>query len=157
MQAATITPGTYDAPDVQVTISRSANANGGQIPLQLGRLLGVPGASGSATAVAVVTSPGAIGAGGVFPIAVDQCVYSLFWNFATNLPPLSGGALFPAPSRARTKTIGEDDSVPKRLSWTGPLSARQIADFHVPHGTFCPRSLIWKHDAGAIVRAGILS
>nr|WP_244099842.1 TadG family pilus assembly protein [Burkholderia ambifaria] len=93
MQAATITPGTYDAPGVQVTISRSANVNGGQIPLLLGRLFGIPGASGSATAVAVVTSPGAIGAGGVFPIAVDQCVYSLFWNFATNLPlvnPLTG-------------------------------------------------------------------
>ncbi|AKM01870.1 pilus assembly protein TadE [Burkholderia pyrrocinia] len=93
MQSTAITPGTYDAPGVQVTISRTANVNGGQIPLLLGRLLGIPGASGSATAVAVVTSPATIGAGGVFPVAVDQCVYGLYWNSATNQPlvnPLTG-------------------------------------------------------------------
>lgn len=94
MQSTSITPGTYDAPGVQVTVSRTTNVNGGQIPLLLGRLLGIPGASGTATAVAVVTSPGEIGAGGVFPIAVDECVYGLYWNSATNQPlvnPLTGG------------------------------------------------------------------
>lgn len=88
MQATTITPGTYDAPGIQVTVSRTTNVNGGQIPLLLAGLLGIPGASGSATAVAVVSSPGAIGAGGVFPVAVDQCVLSLYWNASTNLPLL---------------------------------------------------------------------
>ncbi|WP_236654962.1 pilus assembly protein TadG-related protein [Burkholderia pyrrocinia] len=86
MQATTITPGVYDVPAVQVTVSRTTNVNGGKIPLLLGSLLGIPGASGSATAVAVATSPGAIGAGGVFPLAVDQCVYDLYWNAATGLP-----------------------------------------------------------------------
>ncbi|OXI26842.1 pilus assembly protein TadG-related protein [Burkholderia sp. AU16482] len=93
MQSTSISPGVYDTPAVQVTVSRTTNVNGGQIPLLLGRLLGIPGASGSATAVAVVTSPGTIGAGGVFPIAVDQCIYSLYWNAAANRPllnPLTG-------------------------------------------------------------------
>lgn len=42
--------------------------------------------SGNATAVAVVSSPGVIGAGGVFPVAVDQCVLNLYWNPLTNRP-----------------------------------------------------------------------
>ncbi len=86
MQATTITPGTYDAPAVQVTVSRKANVNGGNIPLLLGGLLGISSTPGSATAVAVVTSPGAIGAGGVFPIALDQCIFNQYWNSATNEP-----------------------------------------------------------------------
>ncbi len=86
MQATTITPGTYDVPAVQVTVSRSTHVNGGNIPLLLGGLLGVASTSGSATAVAVVTSPGSIGAGGVFPIALDQCVFDQYWNSTTNQP-----------------------------------------------------------------------
>ncbi|KVX08633.1 pilus assembly protein TadE [Burkholderia ubonensis] len=93
MQAATITPGTYDAPAVQVTVSRAPGVNGGMIPLLLGGLLGIPGASGSATAVAVLAAPGGVAAGGLFPVAIDQCVYNQYWNAATNQPlinPLTG-------------------------------------------------------------------
>ncbi|WP_175951737.1 TadG family pilus assembly protein [Burkholderia sp. BCC0405] len=86
MQATTITLGTYDVPAVQVTVSRKANVNGGNIPLLLGGLLGISSTPGSATAVAVVTSPAAIGAGGVFPIALDQCIFNQYWNSATNEP-----------------------------------------------------------------------
>lgn len=86
MQATTITPGTYDVPAVQVTVSRTAKVNGGNIPLLLGGLLGISSTPGSATAVAVVTSPGSIGAGGVFPIALDQCVFNQYWNSAANQP-----------------------------------------------------------------------
>ncbi|WP_415868737.1 TadG family pilus assembly protein [Burkholderia ubonensis] len=89
MQATTITPGTYDAPGVQVTVSRTASVNGGNIPLLLGNLLGVSSMPGSATAVAVVTSPGSIGAGGVFPVALDQCVYNQYWNSVTGQPLLN--------------------------------------------------------------------
>ncbi|RQS74435.1 pilus assembly protein TadE [Burkholderia sp. Bp8963] len=86
MQATTITPGVYDAPAVQVTVSRSANLNGGMIPLLLGGLLGIPGANGSATAVAVLAAPGGVASGGLFPLAIDQCIYNLYWNAATNQP-----------------------------------------------------------------------
>ncbi|MGZ2748141.1 TadG family pilus assembly protein [Burkholderia stagnalis] len=86
MQATTITPGTYDVPAVQVTVSRAPGVNGGSIPLLLGGLLGIPGASGSATAVAVLAAPGGVAAGGLFPVAIDQCVYNQYWNAATNQP-----------------------------------------------------------------------
>ncbi|QRR06621.1 pilus assembly protein TadE [Burkholderia sp. MS455] len=93
MQATTITPGSYDVPAVQVTVTRAPGVNGGSIPLLLGGLLGIPGASGSATAVAVLAAPGGVAAGGLFPIAIDQCVYNQYWNAATNQPlinPLTG-------------------------------------------------------------------
>ncbi|MGN7979612.1 TadG family pilus assembly protein [Burkholderia sp. 22313] len=93
MQPTTITPGSYDVPAVQVTVSRAPGVNGGSIPLLLGGLLGVPGASGSATAIAVLAAPGGVAAGGLFPIAIDQCVYNQYWNTATNQPlinPLTG-------------------------------------------------------------------
>ncbi|WP_175757293.1 TadG family pilus assembly protein [Burkholderia cepacia] len=93
MQPTTITPGTYDVPAVQVTVSRAPGVNGGSIPLLLGGLLGIPGASGSATAVAVLAAPGGVAAGALFPVAIDQCVYNLYWNAATNQPlinPLTG-------------------------------------------------------------------
>ncbi|WP_322038904.1 TadG family pilus assembly protein [Burkholderia diffusa] len=93
MQPNTITPGSYDVPAVQVTVSRAPGVNGGSIPLLLGGLLGIPGASGSATAIAVLAAPGGVAAGGLFPIAIDQCVYNQYWNAATNQPlinPLTG-------------------------------------------------------------------
>ncbi|MBN3837549.1 TadG family pilus assembly protein [Burkholderia sp. Ac-20344] len=93
MQPTTITPGPYDVPAVQVTVSRTPGVNGGSIPLLLGGLLGIPGASGSATAVAVLAAPGGVASGGLFPIAIDQCVYNQYWNAATNQPlinPLTG-------------------------------------------------------------------
>ena len=93
MQATTITPGSYDVPAVQVTVSRAPGVNGGSIPLLLGGLLGIPGASGSATAVAVLAAPGGVAAGGLFPVAIDQCVYNQYWNAVTNQPlinPLTG-------------------------------------------------------------------
>ncbi|KUY56736.1 MULTISPECIES: TadG family pilus assembly protein [unclassified Burkholderia] len=93
MQPTTITPGSYDVPAVQVTVSRAPGVNGGSIPLLLGGLLGIPGASGSATAIAVLAAPGGVAAGGLFPIAIDQCVYNQYWNAATNQPlinPLTG-------------------------------------------------------------------
>jgi len=80
-------------PAVQVTVTRAPGVNGGSIPLLLGGLLGIPGASGSATAVAVLAAPGGVAAGGLFPIAIDQCVYNQYWNAATNQPlinPLTG-------------------------------------------------------------------
>lgn len=86
LEATTITPGAYDMPAVQVTIARTANINGGPISLLLAGVMNITSTSGSASAVAVVRTPGAIGAGGLFPVALDQCIYNQYWNSTTNSP-----------------------------------------------------------------------
>lgn len=93
LQPTTITPGPYDMPAVQVTVTRAASQNGGAIPLLMGNFLGMSTTNGSATAVAVVASPSTVAAGGVFPMVIDQCVLSQYWNAQANQPtidPASG-------------------------------------------------------------------
>jgi Flp pilus assembly protein TadG len=87
LQATTIKPGTYDAAAVQVTVTRSANQNGGAISLALGSLLGLASTNGTATAAAVAAAPGTV-AGGLFPVALGQCVYNTYWNSSTNQPKI---------------------------------------------------------------------
>ncbi len=94
LQATTITPGANDAAAVQVKVTRSANQNGGLIGLAFGALLGMPSTAGTATAVAVAAAPGTV-AGGLFPVALDQCVYNTYWDSSTNQPkidPSTGNA-----------------------------------------------------------------
>ncbi|WP_429579627.1 pilus assembly protein TadG-related protein [Paraburkholderia youngii] len=86
VQPTTISPGVDDVPAVQVTVSRAANQNGGAIRLLLGGLLNFLSTPGSATAVAVATPPGTVGAGGLFPVVLDRCIYDQYWNSQTNEP-----------------------------------------------------------------------
>ena len=86
LQATTITPGTYDEPAVQVTISRAAGLNGGTVSFFFAPLFGVKSGAVSATAVAVASAPGYIGAGGLFPVAMGQCVFNQYWNAQTGAP-----------------------------------------------------------------------
>lgn len=88
LEAQTITPGTYDAPAVQVTITRSASANGGAVSLLLDGFLDLLSTPTSATAVAVAAAPSTIGAGGLFPMVVDQCVLNQYWDAQTNEPTI---------------------------------------------------------------------
>lgn len=88
LEAETITPGTYDAPAVQVTITRSASANGGAVSLLLGGFLDLLSTPTSATAVAVAAAPSTVGAGGLFPMVVDQCVLNQYWDAQTNEPTI---------------------------------------------------------------------
>ncbi|WP_429473312.1 pilus assembly protein TadG-related protein [Paraburkholderia sp. WSM4175] len=78
--------GQLPEPAVQVTITRDANDNGGLVALLLGSLLGKPTAAESATAVAVISPPSTVPAGGLFPVAMDQCVFNQYWNSNTNQP-----------------------------------------------------------------------
>lgn len=87
LQATTITPGANDAPALQVTVTRSATQNGGAIDLPFGALLGLASANASATAVAVAAPPGTV-AGGLFPVALAQCVYDAYWDSSTNQPKI---------------------------------------------------------------------
>lgn len=86
LQAQSINPGLYDAPAVQVTVTRGANQNGGMVALWLGSLLGLPATADSATAVAVVAPPSTVPPGGLFPVVIDQCVLNQYWNAQTDQP-----------------------------------------------------------------------
>ncbi|MFP3799320.1 MULTISPECIES: pilus assembly protein TadG-related protein [Paraburkholderia] len=81
----TITSATVK-PAVIVTVGLADGAN---LPLVLGALVGVPSLSASATAVAVVSAPGVALPGALFPIALNQCVYqnAAYWK---NGQPISG-------------------------------------------------------------------
>ncbi len=86
LEAQTITPGLYDMPAVQVTITRDASQNGGLIGLLLGGFLNVLTTTGSATSVAVAGTPSTVGTGGLFPVVIDKCVLDQYWNTTTNEP-----------------------------------------------------------------------
>ncbi|HXJ91696.1 MAG TPA: TadG family pilus assembly protein, partial [Terriglobia bacterium] len=86
MEATTIAPGAYDAPAVQVTVTRATNQNGGEIALYLGTLLNLPSVAGSATAVAVAAAPSTVDTGGLFPVVLDQCIFNQYWDATTNEP-----------------------------------------------------------------------
>lgn len=88
LQAQTITPGAYDAPAVQVTVTRSTSLNGGAVSLLLGGFLDLLSTSASATAVAVAAAPSTVGAGGLFPMVVDQCVLNQYWDAQTSEPAI---------------------------------------------------------------------
>ncbi|MGN6648926.1 TadG family pilus assembly protein [Trinickia sp.] len=86
LEAKTITPGNYDVPAVQVTVTRNASTNGGAVTLLLGGFLDYLTTPASATAVAVAAAPSTVGAGGLFPMVIDQCVLNQYWNAQTNEP-----------------------------------------------------------------------
>lgn len=102
LQPTTITPSTNDAPAVQVKISRSASQNGGLLSLAFGALLGVPSVAASATAIAVAAPPGTV-AGGLFPVALGQCLYQTYWDSSTNQPKID-----PSTGKAYEFQIGSD-------------------------------------------------
>src|SRR5260370_931436 len=86
MQASTISPGTYDNPAVQVTVSRATGLNGGPVNFFFAPLFGVVSGPVTATAVAVVSAPGYVAPGGLFPMAIGKCVYDLYWDAQTGAP-----------------------------------------------------------------------
>lgn len=86
LEAQTIAPGNYDVPAVQVTVTRNASTNGGAVSLLLGGFLDYLTTPASATAVAVAAAPSTVGAGGLFPMVIDQCVLNQYWDSQTNEP-----------------------------------------------------------------------
>ncbi|WP_321931150.1 pilus assembly protein TadG-related protein [Paraburkholderia guartelaensis] len=80
-----------DKPAVMVTVSLDPT-HGTGLPLLLGRVLGVSSLHASATAVAIISAPGAAQPGSLFPMALNQCLYSnsIYWS---NGQPVSGAEL----------------------------------------------------------------
>ncbi len=80
MQSTAIAPTNLDAPAVRVTVRKTAGQNGGPVPLFLARIWGRNLADTSATASSAISGPGAIGKGGLFPIAVAEQVVIDHWD-----------------------------------------------------------------------------
>lgn len=90
LQAQTITPGAYDLPAVQVTIRKDGSNANGAVPVFLATVFGgVTSLKSSAVATAVLSSPGNVGPGGLFPLAMSQCLFNTYWNSSTDSPALS--------------------------------------------------------------------
>ncbi len=83
------TPTSNDAPAVRVTVNRTSGVNGGEVPTFFARIWGVNSRPMSASAVAVIASPGVAGKGSLFPVALSKCLYDTFWDAATNKPKVA--------------------------------------------------------------------
>ncbi|SFP44511.1 TadG family pilus assembly protein [Ralstonia sp. NFACC01] len=118
MQAQTITPGTNDVPGVQVTITRASGVNGGAVKGWLTWVFGGGTADIRATAVAVMAAPGTANPGALFPVALNKCLFDLYWNYTTNQPLID-------PSTGKPYVIDIDASYPASSptcasgEWTG--------------------------------------
>lgn len=86
LQSQSITPGINDAPAVQSTVARATGSNGGPINFFLARVLGINSGAASASAVAIVTAPGYVAPGALFPVAIGRCIYNQYWNAQTGTP-----------------------------------------------------------------------
>ena len=80
---------TYDKPAVKVTVTKDAGKNGGPIAMLTNKMFGggadVPM---SATAVAVISSPGNVPKQSITPQVINKCMFDTYWNSATGQPVL---------------------------------------------------------------------
>ena len=74
LNSSLVTPGTQDAPAVQVTVRKTAGLNSGPVQLFFARVLGIGTSDVSATATAVTACPGVAYPGALFPIAIRKSV-----------------------------------------------------------------------------------
>ena len=75
-----------DFPAVRVTIRKSSGHNGGGVPTIFARVIGINSLDASATAVAVISSPGYT-KNSLMPIAIPSCLYSSqYWDSSTDTP-----------------------------------------------------------------------
>ncbi|NLP61722.1 pilus assembly protein TadG-related protein [Paraburkholderia sacchari] len=86
LEALPFTPGANDLPAVQVKIQKDGSNANGSVSGFLGGVLGVNILKASAVATAVLSSPGNVGPGGLFPLAMSQCLYDTYWNSSTDSP-----------------------------------------------------------------------
>lgn len=84
-----------DRPAIKVSIVKSAGSNGGPISFFLAPLVGVSNINIKASAVAVVSYPGAVEEGELMPVAITKCLYDTYWDVATNSPKIDPGTGLP--------------------------------------------------------------
>jgi Flp pilus assembly protein TadG len=86
-----------DAAAVRVTVKKSPGHNGGSVALFLAPLVGIRTEAIQATAVAVVSYPGSVSEGELYPTAMSGCLFNKYWDVATNSPKLDPSLTPPAP------------------------------------------------------------
>lgn len=74
-------------PAVRVTVTRAAGSNGGPMGLVFAPILGIFTQDVSASAVAVVSTPGFASEGTLFPMVLNQCMFEQFWSNGAPLDP----------------------------------------------------------------------
>lgn len=80
LQGLPMTPGAWDVPAVSVRLFKNQANNDGPAPTFLARLWGVLGIDLQVSAVAAPSSPGLMLPGGLFPLAMADCMYRDYWN-----------------------------------------------------------------------------
>ena len=106
LQLLPMTPKTNDTAAIRVTIRKTGSENGGGVKLYLGKVFGIDVMPLSASAVAVITSPGNVGAGGLFPIAMSKCMYDNYWDATKGSPKLATNASS-LPGQSIKQTVGQ--------------------------------------------------
>lgn len=80
LQPLPVTPGTWDVPAVSVTLRKQDGENQGPVRTFFARFWQVLGIRQQVSAVAAPTSPGLMLPGGLFPLAMAQCMYDTYWD-----------------------------------------------------------------------------
>ena len=86
LQGLPMTPSATDAPAVQVSLAKSDGQNQGPVLTFLANIWGISSVPVRVTAVAGVTSPGIVKPGGLFPLAISDCMYQKFWSMQSAGP-----------------------------------------------------------------------
>ncbi|RZF29194.1 hypothetical protein EVC45_13830 [Paraburkholderia sp. UYCP14C] len=94
-------------PAVQVTVHKDGTDSNGGVPVYLAQVLNVTALKTSATATAVVASPGTAKVGALFPIVMSQCLYNSYWNSATNSPKLATSTTDPQAANNGSSPIAQ--------------------------------------------------
>lgn len=103
LQSLPMAPTAWDVPAVAVTVRKSEGENQGSVRTFFARFWKVLGISQQVTAVAAPTSPGLMLPGGLFPLAMAQCLFDSYWDNSV-YPPRP--RLDPATGKAYVFQIG---------------------------------------------------
>ncbi|CAM2343135.1 pilus assembly protein TadG-related protein [Burkholderia vietnamiensis] len=116
-------------PAVRVVVSRSATKNGGGVPSFVATIWGSQSVPESAVAVAVVSNPGNVGSGGLFPVALTKCMYDQYWDSANGKPKTATSTTPPGPGQPN-QTAGKPYTFYVTSSYhAGPCEAGQWTTF----------------------------
>ena len=98
LKSTLVTPGTQEAPAVQVTVQKTGGLNNGPAQLFFAKVLGIGTASVSATATAVTACPGVAYPGALFPIAIRKSVADQASQFGSRSSTMKIGSDYHYPS-----------------------------------------------------------
>jgi len=84
-----------DAAAIRVQIKKAPGQNSGPVSLFLAPMVGVQSEAIQASAVAVVSYPGSVTEGELYPTAMSGCLFRHFWDTGTNSPRLDPSTNLP--------------------------------------------------------------